>query len=436
MRSLFVICPAFVAAIAVTMFTPLSACSGEASGQYSEQRLNEAKKQYVRLFLATLEKMQQLHGLETLTEAELSEKRQAITEWLDRDLIPFLREQGVLNDFIECQLDTELLEMHELALRTKSRKVFWDSLCTIDARVEKKYPRIYQVKKTEQYRKVVLLRLFSKFPARNGVFRMPYELTVRVPKGEEQILAELSGALERFGRTVTTNNEAARLEFRLVHEDSDRLVAQGCNEFNRKNPNGNKADEKKFLEGNAPTGYSLLSFSGPNLNGQIVRRYYYVSQNVEMDGERVCKASVGKDQWGIPSLNLSFDNGGAEEFAELSGKNIGRQLAIVINGRLRCAPCIRAAITGGDISVTGAFTEEEAKSLVNSLTGKKRPCDIKFEISRGMPECGCSYTITVGKTGIIIRSHTRDGLRRGARKLCGMLRAAPSPEIKACVISE
>ena len=264
---------------------------------------------------------------------------------------------------------------------------------------------------------------------------MPYKLTVRgVPKGEEQILEQLSGELKRFGRTVAADNEAARLEFRLVHENSDRMATQRLTEFKRNNPNGDHADEKKFLEENAPAGYELLSFSEANADGQIVRRYYYVSKNVEMDGERVCKASVDKDLWGIPIVDLSFDNGGAEAFAELTGKNIGRLLAVVFDGRFLGAPRINAAITGGDIRLNFNFSDSEAKAVADVLNS---PTHIDFRLSKAEEHgCGKVYVINIDKQKITVYSHTREGLRRGAQKLCDLLRAAPTPELKTCVISE
>ena len=183
-----------------------------------------------------------------------------------------------------------------------------------------------------------------------------------------------------WAETAVISNDTAKLEFRVVHEDSDRLIARKSDEFKRKNPNGGETEKKLFLKTNAPGGHELLSFSGTNLNGDVTRRYYYVSKKVEMDGEDVSEASVGKDQWGSPLIRVLFNPRGSRNFAELTGKNVGRQLAIVINSRLCCTPYIRAAITGGDIAITGPFTEEEANSLVKALTGKKQPCDIRSEL--------------------------------------------------------
>lgn len=191
------------------------------------------------------------------------------------------------------------------------------------------------------------------------------------------LIAALLGCFSALrAETAVIKSDTAKLEFRFVHEDSDRLIARKSDEFKRKNPNGGEVETKLFLKTDAPDGYEFLSFSGTNLNGDVTRRYYYVSKKVEMDGEDVSEASVGKDQWGSPLIRARFNPRGSRNFAELTGKNVGRQLAIVINGRLCCTPYIRAAITGGDIAITGSFTEEEAKSLVKALPGKKQPCDI------------------------------------------------------------
>jgi preprotein translocase subunit SecD len=69
----------------------------------------------------------------------------------------------------------------------------------------------------------------------------------------------------------------------------------------------------------------------------------------------------------IPVIEISFSAAGRKDFARVTGENLGRKLAIIINGRVWCAPTIRAAITGGKAEITGSFSEAEAKALATDL---------------------------------------------------------------------
>jgi len=165
-----------------------------------------------------------------------------------------------------------------------------------------------------------------------------------------------------------------RLEFRLVHENNDWLVNTYLIEFRAKNPIGDKADEQKFLKAKTPPGYEFMTVYEMDADSPKLR-YYYVSQRVEMDGSSVSMASAGKDQWGNPKINLRLNSNGALDFAKVTRRNAGRQLAVVINGRLYCAPTIMAEITGGSAEITGNFSEEETEAIAAALTGGSCPLD-------------------------------------------------------------
>ena len=67
---------------------------------------------------------------------------------------------------------------------------------------------------------------------------------------------------------------------------------------------------------------------------------------------------------------------GKERFGEITTKFVNRRLAILIDGKARCAPIVNAAILDGSFEVYGNFTEDEVKKLVadlNAAAGKKEP---------------------------------------------------------------
>ena len=171
---------------------------------------------------------------------------------------------------------------------------------------------------------------------------------------------------------------SAQLEFRLVHENSAALIEQAREEFHRKYPDGDRKAEYKYLEENAPLGYKFMSVAEKE-NNKTTFRYYYVSDEIEMDGKGVSMAYPDKDQWGKRKINLRFNTQGAEEFAQVTRRNVGRQLAIVLDGRLYCAPNINEPITGGSAEITGSFSEEEVKSIADALVSGSFPFKIEVD---------------------------------------------------------
>ena len=164
--------------------------------------------------------------------------------------------------------------------------------------------------------------------------------------------------------------KAVKLEFRLVHADNDALVKKHQDELWSSPRRANREVERRFLEKHAPDGYVLLSrtiIEPPRIPEVI---YCYVSKTVEMDGSSVSRAAAVGDGSGSPMIRLSFDAEGSKKFADLTERNIGRDLAVVIDGKLCCAPRIRMPILGGDIEITGSFTPEELDAVVKGLNSK------------------------------------------------------------------
>jgi len=83
-------------------------------------------------------------------------------------------------------------------------------------------------------------------------------------------------------------------------------------------------------------------------------------------------------QYGTPYVSLSFDSRGARIFEKITGENIGRRLAIVLDNNVYSAPVIRDKISGGRAQITGNFTMQEAKDLAIVLRAGSLPAPIKI----------------------------------------------------------
>lgn len=69
-----------------------------------------------------------------------------------------------------------------------------------------------------------------------------------------------------------------------------------------------------------------------------------------------------------PHFNITLTDSAREEFSRLTKNNIGRCIAIVVNGKVLSAPRVNAEIVGGRVWVTGPLTQNEAKEIVRQLT--------------------------------------------------------------------
>jgi RNA polymerase sigma factor (sigma-70 family) len=94
----------------------------------------------------------------------------------------------------------------------------------------------------------------------------------------------------------------------------------------------------------------------------------YVQKKVLLDQTDLKLASVITNQpAGKPWIQITFTDAGAKRFAKVTRQNIGKQLAIIIDGRLYSAPTIRSEIRGGRAEITGNFSVQEANDLASKI---------------------------------------------------------------------
>lgn len=98
-----------------------------------------------------------------------------------------------------------------------------------------------------------------------------------------------------------------------------------------------------------------------------------------LTGKYLKEAELGFDQTTYkPLIFIQFDDEGAELFKELTGENVGKPLAIYIDGVVISAPMVQEPIAGGRAQITGDFTVKAAKELVRNLNAGALPVPIKL----------------------------------------------------------
>jgi len=106
-------------------------------------------------------------------------------------------------------------------------------------------------------------------------------------------------------------------------------------------------------------------------------RPFLLEKKIQLQGDRVRDSRVGfLPTTGGAYVGLSLDDRGKDEFAEVTRNNVGRLLAIVLDGKVQSAPRLNEEISGGEAQISGSFTTEEATELALVLRSGALPAPI------------------------------------------------------------
>ncbi len=175
-------------------------------------------------------------------------------------------------------------------------------------------------------------------------------------QGEDEIVVQLPGLTDRE-RAIDVIGKTAMLEFKLVSDDSAKL--------------------KEALSGAVPEGYELkyaLEDKEPLL----------LEKKAVLVGDALTNAEVRFDQsqFNEPIVSLKFNSEGSKKFSEITASNVGRRLAIVLDGKVQSAPRIREAIPSGEAVITGRFDAQQAQDLALILRVGALPAPMHIEEER------------------------------------------------------
>jgi protein-export membrane protein SecD len=102
-------------------------------------------------------------------------------------------------------------------------------------------------------------------------------------------------------------------------------------------------------------------------------------KNTELTGKYLDRASVNfNSQDGSPEVTLKFDSDGAKLFEDITGRNIGKPVAIFLDSYLISSPTVNDKISGGEAVITGSFNINEAKLLAQRLNEGALPVPISL----------------------------------------------------------
>ncbi|MCR5691976.1 MAG: protein translocase subunit SecD [Eubacterium sp.] len=157
------------------------------------------------------------------------------------------------------------------------------------------------------------------------------------------------------------------------------------------------------------TGSSIATDEASPSEGDYVT---FDEKDIELDGSYIkdAEATTNQDQTTGASENVvlvKFNSKGAKKFGDLTGENVGNQLAIVYDGQLVSAPRINEAITGGECTISGGFEEfSEASDLATTLRIGALPLELTNihdnVVGATLGANALSTSLTAGVIGLIL----------------------------------
>ncbi|MDO4181039.1 MAG: protein translocase subunit SecDF [Bacteroidales bacterium] len=97
-----------------------------------------------------------------------------------------------------------------------------------------------------------------------------------------------------------------------------------------------------------------------------------------LEGDVITDAKDEYDNFGKPCVSMSMNTDGSRRWAVLTKNNVGKAIAIVLDGYVYSAPNVNGEITGGNSQITGNFTPEVTKDLANVLKSGKMPAPARI----------------------------------------------------------
>jgi preprotein translocase subunit SecD len=196
--------------------------------------------------------------------------------------------------------------------------------------------------------------------ARQTIERRVNDLGVTEPsisqQGNDQLLVQLPGVTD-VERAKQIMGSQGLLELKIVEQGpvSDRATL--------------------LVNGQAPSGDEIIP--GQGAAGDANTAYYLVKKVAAVTGRDLRNARPSLDENNQPAVSFTLNNEGGRKFGNVTGSNIGRQLAIILDGRVQSAPRIDSRITT-EGRITGSFTQEEVANLSLILRSGALPATLTY----------------------------------------------------------
>jgi len=110
--------------------------------------------------------------------------------------------------------------------------------------------------------------------------------------------------------------------------------------------------------------------------GQAILPLYFIKKSngvAALEGDVIVDATADYDENGRPAVSMRMNGEGARKWRQITGSNIGKPIAIILDNQVYTAPTVNGEIPTGNSSITGSFNIEETKDMANILKAGKLP---------------------------------------------------------------
>jgi preprotein translocase subunit SecD len=207
---------------------------------------------------------------------------------------------------------------------------------------------------------VLQLREEAVVQARETIERRVNELGVSEPSiaqqgaDGDQILVQLPGVTD-VNRAKEIIRSTGRLELKIVERTAGTR-------------------EELLINGQPPTGMDIVPGAADYGGGTL---FYLVRHAAAVTGRDLRSARPSLDENNRPAVAFTLNTDGAAKFGRVTGENIGRQLAIILDERVQSAPRIDTRI-GGEGRISGSFTNEDVQNLSLILRSGSLPATLTY----------------------------------------------------------
>ncbi len=325
-------------------------------------------------------------GMHLVLEVDAEKTVESAIDRIHQDLRSFMRKEHIANTRVESPKAAEItvhvpedqLEKFEALLDKQFRELRLASKSSDNGTVTMRFD--LPEAETEHIKTMAVDQALETIRNRIDEFGVS-EPDIR-REGEQRVLIQLPGitdtqrAKQLIGRT-------ALLEFKLVDDAHDPRAA---------------------MEGGLPPGTELLyEVETDPITHRTIKTPFLLHSQTLLTGAYLTDARVQIDsQYNEPYVSIEFDKKGAMIFERVTGENVKKRLAIVLDKKVYSAPVIQEKISGGSARITGNFTTEEAKDLAIVLRAGALPAPVNIIEERTVGPSLGSDSIRMGLISMLI----------------------------------
>jgi preprotein translocase subunit SecD len=301
-------------------------------------------------------------GMHLILEVEAEKAVESYVERIKNNLKDDLKEKGIPVGKLERE------KSNQIVMEVSGDKAKWEKL------LSERYSILQELSSSAQEKGIwkITLVLDSRHAdqiKKNAIDQALETIRNRIDQfgvsepeitlqGIDRILIQLPG-IKDPQRAINLIGQTALLEFKLVDEEGD---IEGA------------------LKGNPPEGDIILyQRSVDPKTGGVKKIPFLLKEKTMMTGEVLKDARVALDsQFHEPYVALEFDDIGAKLFEQVTGANVKKRLAIILDNNVYSAPVIQERIAGGRAQITGRFDTKEASDLAIVLRAGALPAPVKI----------------------------------------------------------